>query len=267
MDMNQTGRKAEAERGGKPSEGLTQKAAPRVLGKDVASRSTSVTKSIEAALHKPAKATEPVPNKLLEKVSQKAIRARPAGSAASKSSPAATKVAQHATRDGGAREPAPSKSTAPSDIEPAHAEPRRAASARPEQSEAAVDRADPGTGTASATASNQPQSPAPASSEVIAQGKGAQPASGWRGRTPAQAKVFAGPLNVARAAVQANVTVWSYLRKESEAAVAHFRALSSVKSPTDAVALQAREMARAVDAALSLGQDLASLTTGPKSKQ
>ncbi|WP_162560549.1 phasin family protein [Methylobacterium durans] len=61
--------------------------------------------------------------------------------------------------------------------------------------------------------------------------------------------------------------MWSYLRKESEAAVAHFRALSSAKSPTDALALQAQEMSRTLNAALSLGQDLAGLTTGAKKKQ
>ncbi|MER2268195.1 phasin family protein [Methylobacterium oxalidis] len=150
-------------------------------------------------------------------------------------------------------------------MEPAHAEPQRAASAQPERSEATVERTETGAGASLAARSNQP--PSSASSEAAAQGKGAQPASGWRGRAPAQAEALAGPLSLARAAVEANVTVWSYLRKESEAAVAHFRALSSAKSPTDALALQAHEMSRALNAALSLGQDLAGLTTGAKEKQ
>src|SRR4051794_1455940 len=52
------------------------------------------------------------------------------------------------------------------------------------------------------------------------------------------------------------LTVWSYLRQEGEAALAHLRALSGAKSPAQLMELQASEMARALGAALNLGQDL-----------
>ena len=61
-----------------------------------------------------------------------------------------------------------------------------------------------------------------------------------------------------------------YLRSEGDAALTHLRALSSAKSPADAFDLQAQEMARALGAALELGQDLgkaaAGLTTKPVAK-
>ncbi|WP_336491479.1 hypothetical protein [Methylobacterium nigriterrae] len=81
--------------------------------------------------------------------------------------------------------------------------------------------------------------------------------SSWRGRRVNPALGLAGPLGFARTAVEANVSVWSYLRKEGEAALTHLRALSGAKSPIELVDLQASEMARAVSSALSLGQDLA----------
>jgi hypothetical protein len=81
-------------------------------------------------------------------------------------------------------------------------------------------------------------------------------ASRWRGRATSQVRALAGPLEFAHAAVRANVTVWSYLRKEGDAALAHLRAVSRAKSPTDLMDLQVSEMTRAHGAALKLGQDL-----------
>jgi hypothetical protein len=81
-------------------------------------------------------------------------------------------------------------------------------------------------------------------------------ASSWRGRPTSQVRAIAGPLELAHTAVQANVTVWSYLRKEGDAALAHLRALSRATSPTDFMDLQVSEMTRAHRAALRLGQDL-----------
>jgi hypothetical protein len=82
-------------------------------------------------------------------------------------------------------------------------------------------------------------------------------ASSWRGRAMTQAGALAGPLGLARTAIEANVTVWSYLRQEGEAALAHLRALRGAKSPAQLMELQASEMARALGSALNLGQDLA----------
>jgi hypothetical protein len=82
-------------------------------------------------------------------------------------------------------------------------------------------------------------------------------ASSWRGRATSQVRALAGPLELAHTAVQANVTMWSYLRKEGDAALAHLRALSRARSPADFMDLQIGEMTRAHGAALKLGQDLA----------
>jgi hypothetical protein len=67
--------------------------------------------------------------------------------------------------------------------------------------------------------------------------------SGWRGRRVNPAPGLASPLGFVRTVVEANVTVWSYLRKEGEAALTHLRALSGAKSPAELVDLQASEMA------------------------
>lgn len=81
-------------------------------------------------------------------------------------------------------------------------------------------------------------------------------ASSWRDRATSQVRALAGPLELAHTAVQANVTMWSYLRKEGDAALAHLRALSRANSPADFMDLQVGEMTRAHGAALKLGQDL-----------
>ena len=81
-------------------------------------------------------------------------------------------------------------------------------------------------------------------------------APSWRGRATSQAWALAGPLGFAHTAVQVNVTVWSYLRKESDAALAHLRAMSHAESPADFMDLQVGGMTRANEAALKLGHDL-----------
>src|SRR4051812_17450463 len=85
----------------------------------------------------------------------------------------------------------------------------------------------------------------------------AERGSSWRGRSAHPAQTLASPLGLARTVDQANATVWSYLGKEGEAALAHLRALSGAKSPTELMNLQASEMARALGTALNFGQDLA----------
>ena len=64
-------------------------------------------------------------------------------------------------------------------------------------------------------------------------------------------------LSVARTAIEANMVLWSYMRDEGEAALAHMRALSGAKSPSDVMDLQARELSRALGAARTLGRELA----------
>jgi hypothetical protein len=56
---------------------------------------------------------------------------------------------------------------------------------------------------------------------------------------------------------QMNATAWNYARGESEATLAHLRALSHARTPSQAIDLQAREMTRALDAAFRFGEALA----------
>jgi len=112
----------------------------------------------------------------------------------------------------------------------------------------------PNVALAGGSASIQPQ---PAGAVTSSHDEVSTGATGWRGRAATQATTLVSPLALARAAVEAHVTVWSYLRKEGEAALAHMRALSTVTSPSEVVDRQASEMTRALRAALSLGQDLA----------
>jgi hypothetical protein len=105
--------------------------------------------------------------------------------------------------------------------------------------------------------SRNPVSTQPAiTSDASSQDEVSVGASSQKGRATTQAGALAGPLELARTAIEANVTVWSYLRKEGEAALAHLRALSGAKSPTELMDLQASEMTRALGSALNLGQDL-----------
>jgi hypothetical protein len=116
--------------------------------------------------------------------------------------------------------------------------------------------ADPEDKEASAESRN-PFSPEPVvTSDASSRDEVSAGASSWRGHTTTHAGPLVSPYELARTAVEANVTVWSYLRKEGDAALAHLRALSRAKSPTDFMDLQVSELARAHGAALKLGQDL-----------
>lgn len=60
-----------------------------------------------------------------------------------------------------------------------------------------------------------------------------------------------------RTVFQMNVTAWAYARSESEATLAYLQALSRARTPSQVVDLQAREMTRALDAAVRFGEALA----------
>lgn len=64
----------------------------------------------------------------------------------------------------------------------------------------------------------------------------------------------------AQTVFQMNVTVWNYARGESEARLAYLGALSHARTASQAVDLQAREMARALEAAVRFGEALAAPT-------
>ena len=74
---------------------------------------------------------------------------------------------------------------------------------------------------------------------------------------PPEDVVHAGETELMRTLLQANLALWSYLRGEGEAALAHLHALSGARSPAEAMDLQAREVTRALGTALNLGQELA----------
>jgi hypothetical protein len=61
-------------------------------------------------------------------------------------------------------------------------------------------------------------------------------------------------LTFAQTVFQMNAIAWNYARGESEARLAYLRALSHPRTASQAVDLQAREMTRALDAAVRFGE-------------
>ncbi len=99
----------------------------------------------------------------------------------------------------------------------------------------------------------QPRTDVDASSQdAVNSGAGDQVA-----RATSEMEALGNPFAVARTAVQANVALWSYLRDEGAAALAHMRTLGSARSPADLLDLQAHEVSRALGAAQTLGRELA----------
>ncbi|SFL72005.1 hypothetical protein [Methylobacterium pseudosasicola] len=60
-----------------------------------------------------------------------------------------------------------------------------------------------------------------------------------------------GPVTFASDSTGIGATIASYMRGEGEAAVAHFRALTQVRTPADLIRLQVGEVQRAADASLT----------------
>ncbi|MGW8788749.1 hypothetical protein, partial [Heyndrickxia sporothermodurans] len=83
-----------------------------------------------------------------------------------------------------------------------------------------------------------------------------QPAEPPQGRAVSHTWLPAS-LTFVQTVFQMNMMAWSYAHGESEAALAHLRALSHARTPFQAIDLQAREMTRSLDAAVRLGEALA----------
>ena len=202
--------------------------------------------------HEPPLATE-----LLETVSATAIQLHPTGPAEATSAPGESRPSDDPGEAEASQEAASVPHAALADSTPAYADVALAADEKDAGAQSTAGSADRVVNETLAE-SRTPVSPQPAViSDASSQEGGSAGASSWRGRATNQAGALAGPLGLARTAIEANVTVWSYLRKEGEAALAHLRALSGAKSPTELMDLQASEMARALGSALNLGQDLA----------
>lgn len=202
--------------------------------------------------HEPPLATE-----LLETVSATAIQLHPVEPTEPTSAPGASRPRDNPGESEASQDATSLPQAAPGDTTPAHVE---VALAADEQAGEAQDTAGPADTVADETLAesrNLVSPQAAATSDASSHDEVSVGASGWRGRATTQAGALAGTIGLARTAVEANVTVWSYLRKEGEAARAHLRALSGAKSPAELVELQTSEMARALTTALDLGQELA----------
>jgi len=171
---------------------------------------------------------------LLETVSTTAIQLHPTNPAAPTSTPSESKPTADPGEAETPEDAASISQAAPGDTTPAHAEVALAADEQAGEAQGTAGPADPVADETLAERRNS-VSPQPAvTSDASSQDEVSVGASGWRGRATTQARAFAAPLGlVARTAVEANNTVWSYLRKEGDAALAHLRALSGVKSPTE----------------------------------
>lgn len=206
----------------------------------------------DAVQHEPARhlATE-----LLETVSTNAIQLHPAES----TDPMPTASEDHVENGSEktvSKEPASIPDAASTSPEPSHNE---SALVEEEQTDRAPGSAAPAE-PAPALAFDEgisPYQPQQTRADTSSQDAVDAGARSREGRASSQAEALGSPFALARTAVEANVAVWSYLRKEGEAALAHVRALSSARSPADIMDLQAREMNRALGATQSLGRELA----------
>jgi hypothetical protein len=202
--------------------------------------------------HEPPLATE-----LLETVSATAIQLHPTGPAEPMSAPGESRPSDDPGDAEVSQEAASVPHAALADSTPAYAEVALAADEQAVGAQSTADSADPVANETLAENRNPVSTKSAVTSDASSQDKVSVGASSQRGRATSQAQALAGPLELARTAIEANVTVWSYLRQEGDAARAHLRALSGVKSPAELMDLQASEMARALATALNLGQDLA----------
>ena len=192
---------------------------------------------------------------LLETVSTSAIQLHPADVAAA----VPTTSSDNASNNGGEavdQQPASVLAAASASPEPSNTEAVPAAEEQTDSAQRSAAAADP-TFALAFDEGSAPYQPQQAKADTSSQDEVNAGASDQAGRAGSEIEMLGTPFALARAAVEANVAVWTYLREQGESAIAHTQALSSLKSPADLIELQAREVSRELGAAHNLGRELA----------